>query len=189
MDTPAAVRPKKPSIPFTVDLQSRFLDLYKTCHSVEYAASQCGISRGNVYEKAKRDPNFGERFDLARQHVIGKFEQVADERALKGRCRPIYQGGKLVGEEWIPSDNLLLARLRKHDPDGYGTSRHQHDGQVDTTLQVNIMKFGTDKQGTDITWTEPVVIGSPPEALEPPKDDDDVEREPSVPDSRTQIKP
>jgi len=155
----SSYKPKKPPTPFTPQLQARFLDLYKPSNSVESAASQCGISRSNIYE-----------------------------RALKGRRRPIYQGGKLVGEEWILSDNLLMARLRKHDPQGYGTSRHRHDGQVDTTLQVNIMKFGTDKQGNGVTWTVPVVVGPPLEPL-PRPDDDDAQNKPSAPDGQTQIEP
>ena len=77
MKSLSSSKPKKPPTPFTPQLQARFLDLYKTSNSVEFAASQCGISRSNIYERAKKDPDFTDLLDLARQHVIGKFERIA----------------------------------------------------------------------------------------------------------------
>jgi len=82
---------------------------------VSAAAKVAGVDRSTVLNTRKREAEFAEREEDARQQAIDRLEEEARRRAFAGYEEPVYQGGQLVGHRQRYSDDLakfLLDRQR-----------------------------------------------------------------------------
>lgn len=114
--------PPKPMVSFTAERKLKFLELLRHDPDVGGRVTLCaeavGISVRTVYDHTKRDPEFAERFDEARNGFIEQYAMAALlKRGIEGVDRPLI-GGKfkdeIVAHERVYSDSLLLAYLRAY---------------------------------------------------------------------------
>lgn len=84
--------------------------------SVTHAAKEAGFSRPAAYQRRERDAVFARAWDDAIEAGTDVLEDVATVRATRGVKRPVYQGGKLVGEVTEYSDVLLIFLLKGRRP-------------------------------------------------------------------------
>lgn len=96
-----------------------FIEALKTSVSVTAACEQTGVSRTNVYALHKNNPAFRAAMDGAYDAGTDRLEDEATKRAVLGTSRPIFQGGKRVGEVQEYSDRLLEVMLRGRRPDKF----------------------------------------------------------------------
>jgi len=117
--------PPKPMVPFTAERKERYLDLLRNDPRiggrVYLCAEAVGVSTSTVYDHCRRDPEFKERFEEARQAWIEEYAMAALlKRGIEGVDRPLI-GGKfkdeIVAYERVYSDSLLLAYMRAYKPE------------------------------------------------------------------------
>lgn len=128
--------------------QNRFLSFLSAGNSAGniIASARCAhVPPSRIARWRREDPLFEAEVQKAKQqgdeYKLGKFEEVADQRAVEGRQRPIYGFDKSVGRsrqvgvENIPSDRLLEIRLKRLDP-GY---RESAKIDIKTNVQQNTL--------------------------------------------------
>ena len=81
-----------------------------------------GLTIRTVYHWKRNDPDFAKLFEEAKEISIILLEDEAFRRAVTGVRKPVYQGGKKVGEITEYSDTLLAILLRGALPNKYKTN-------------------------------------------------------------------
>lgn len=119
-------RPKKQK-------QKAFLEKFEECCSISKASRYSKIPRRTVYQWEMDDPEFKREFDRSRKIVIATLEDEAARRAYEGNMRPVFQGGKKVGNIREYSDTLLIFLLKGLAPEKY-RERFEHTGKGGTDL-------------------------------------------------------
>ena len=107
---------------WTAARQAAFIEALAETGCVSDAAAAAGVSVRSAY-RLRRHPQaraFDRAWDKAIALAARRLTSIAFERAIKGRARPIVAKGEIVGEEHVPSDQLLMFLLRHHDPQRYG---------------------------------------------------------------------
>lgn len=99
--------------------QAAFLEAYRLCGAIYHAAKRIGISPSNHYAWLRSDDNYRQQFEGAIEEAIESLESEALRRARDGVPRPVYQGGKQVGEIRDYSDVLLIFLLKGLRPEKY----------------------------------------------------------------------
>ncbi len=145
-----------------------FLEALAAGLSVTGAAAKSGRSRQAFYGLAKRDPEFAE----ARQDAIDAgtecLEDEARRRAFEGTLKPVFQGGKHVGDIREYSDHLLIFLLKARNPGKY---RDRTDVEVSGGVSVSLVNFTGEpigKFGPDLAPAidhEPVAVNGTPSKL------------------------
>ena len=97
-----------------------FLEKYAELGSITAACKAAGgINTRTIHHWRKGDPDFLKRFEEAKLIAITLLEDEAFRRAVTGVQKPVYQGGKKVGEITEYSDNLLITLLKGALPNKY----------------------------------------------------------------------
>ena len=71
---------------------------YAQTGSLEAAATAAGTSRRTVCRARDEDPGFAAELEEAMEIYADALEAECDRRAFSGTPRPVFQGGKRVGE-------------------------------------------------------------------------------------------
>jgi hypothetical protein len=74
-----------------------------------------------AYYHRKRDPQFAEQWDQAREHGIEMLHARTFQRALEGDCEPVFYMGIPCGYIRKFSDKLQIELLRAYKPDTFKT--------------------------------------------------------------------
>lgn len=107
---------------WTAFRQRRFLDALAETGNVTAAAEEAGASVRSAYRLRLRPD--GERFAAAWDHALTLASRSlldsAIHRATIGAPRGIWREGRLVGQEDVPSDRLLMFLLAHLQPTRFG---------------------------------------------------------------------
>lgn len=87
--------------------------------TVTAAADIAGINKKTAYRWRDSDKEFAEAWDDALEIGTDGLEREAIRRARDGLTKPVFQGGKRVGEVQEYSDTLLIFMLKARRPDKY----------------------------------------------------------------------
>jgi len=97
------------------------------------------VDRSTAYRLRKSDAKFKERWDEAIEAAVESMELECRRRAVDGVKKPVYQGGKLVGEITEFSDTLLIFMLKALRPEKY---RDRYESKV--SIEANEIKVKLD---------------------------------------------
>lgn len=99
--------------------QRAFLEAYRTCGNISFAASQVGIHRKQHYRWTQADPEYAAAWREAQEDAADHLEKEAWRRAVEGVPEPVYQQGRQVGEVRRFSDHLLMFLLKGVRPEKF----------------------------------------------------------------------
>jgi hypothetical protein len=111
-----------------VPRQQAFLKAFAECGTITAAAKAIGISRAGAGKWLERDPEFAERFEIARQEFADRLEEVALKRAIEGTEEYLLnpktgivrdQRGKPIMQKRY-SDRLMIEALKAKRRSEYG---------------------------------------------------------------------
>jgi hypothetical protein len=103
-----------------------FLEQLRKHGNVTRAAEAIGRKRDTLYIYREAHPDFFQQWHHAVEAFNDGLESEAMRRAVSGVKRPVYQGGKQVGEVTEYSDSILLFMLdRRRYPQ---KSKHELTG-------------------------------------------------------------
>ena len=99
--------------------QQLFLDAFAASGSVGEACLATGVSVGTVDSWGSRDTHgFKSRMAEAGQLALGYYEREIRRRAVEGVEKLIFNTkGERIGSTWQYSDNLLMFRVKRLDPE------------------------------------------------------------------------
>lgn len=119
-----------------VGAKEAFLAAFAKTGNISVAAQAANVDRTTAWYWRK-DPEFRAKFREARRESVEYMEAEALRRAMHGTRRPIFQGGKKVGEELVYSDPLLMFLLRAAKPKKYRENlSHEISGRGGGPVQV-----------------------------------------------------
>jgi hypothetical protein len=96
-----------------------FLDAVGRLGTIHAACRDTGIARSTHYEWVARDPEYVVALREAEDVAIEAMEGEARRRAVLGTSKPVYQGGRQVGDVTEYSDTLMVFLLKALRPDKY----------------------------------------------------------------------
>src|SRR5688500_10774268 len=98
---------------WTPGKQRGFIEALADCGVVREAAARVGMSERSANYLRRRDgaASFGRAWDAAMRLGASRLLSVAYERAVLGTVKPHLYRGRLVGEERIYDNRLLLSLL------------------------------------------------------------------------------
>lgn len=96
-----------------------FLRLYAQDGILGTCAAAVGVDQSTVYRWRDADPVFAAMMHWAAEYSQDLLEQEARRRAVEGTVKPVYQGGRLVGEVTEYSDTLLIFLMKGGRPGKY----------------------------------------------------------------------
>lgn len=132
----AAKRRTRPRTPKN-DWYSAFLGALADGASITRAAETAGIGRRTAFDHRQRDEDFALAWHEAAEAGADRLEDEARRRAAEGTLKPIYQGGKLVGEVREYSDTLLIFLLKGKRPEVFRENvKVEHSGSVDQNIDL-----------------------------------------------------
>lgn len=119
--TPKKRRKRVSSEPLTpeehAEAQQTFLAEYARRGNVTDACKRASISRTTVYRWQEHDEAFSLQFNQAKEAYCDSLRHEITRRARDGVLKPVYQGGKKVGQIREYSDTLLIFEAKKHMPE------------------------------------------------------------------------
>ena len=100
---------------WTPERQRQFLVELSDCGIVKHAAARVGMSEKAAWQLRHRseDTPFHSAWERALEAGMGRLHSVAFERAIEGVPRPVFYGGKQIGEQRLYDNRLLLSLLGK----------------------------------------------------------------------------
>ncbi len=99
---------------WTPERQEGFLDaLGQTCN-VARAAAAVGMSASTAYRLRARPEGeaFGQAWDMILDYTQSNLEARFIDLALNGWQQPVIHKGRIIGEQTVVSDKLMVALLR-----------------------------------------------------------------------------
>ena len=99
--------------------RAKFLEELARSGNVLLSCKKAGVGRSTVYEAKHADPAFSEHWLDALEEAADLMEAVAQQRAIHGTLRPVFQGGQQVGAIREYSDTLLIFLLKAHRPERF----------------------------------------------------------------------
>jgi len=136
----------RPNLPREVDAKRKALFIEKLAEHgiVGQAAKAASLHSHNgciatFYRERERDPEFARQWEEALLQARYAVEAELHRRAVEGVEEPVFYLGKEIGTITRYSDQLLLARIRKLDPEYRPAQRIEHGGTV------NIKPIGLDQ--------------------------------------------
>lgn len=96
-----------------------FLAALERCGNVVDSCATAKLIPRTAYNWRKADPEFAKQWEEALERGADALEAEAVRRAHDGVEKPVYQGGKLVGQVREYSDQLLMFLLKGVKPDKY----------------------------------------------------------------------
>ena len=110
-----------------------FIERLKATGNVTLAATEAGVTRQHAYRTRNRSTAFRRSWNEALEQAVDLLDGEARRRAT-GIKRDIYYAGKVVGEENVYSDSLLMFLLKAHRPTLYRDNvKMEHSGGMDVT--------------------------------------------------------
>ena len=103
--------------------RAAFLRQLHRCPSVAEAAARAGVNRGSVYKWRAEDPAFALRWDAAIARQAAEVDDNLVLRAGRVEVKPLYFGGRRVGEVQRFNDKLQMYLQRRLD----AQRRHAED--------------------------------------------------------------
>ena len=106
---------------WTEEAEELFLDSLAASNNVRWSAAQCGFSTVAIYQRARRDPVFGEKMEAARAQSHGRIDEALARRAedfLEGR--PPDPDSPIV--DMTVQDAIAIVKLyqARRNPEGGG---------------------------------------------------------------------
>ncbi len=123
------------------DWRTAFLARLSKSPDVSAAAKAARISRKHAYETRKTDEGFAAAWDDAIGQSVEAAEGEAYRRAVSGTKKPVYQGGKHVGDIQEYSDTLLIFLLKAHKPAVYRETVKQTIEHTGAPLGVTFIDY------------------------------------------------
>lgn len=102
-----------------VDWKTPFLKNLRETGNILKACRAAKVARTTFYEHRKADAVFEAQVSEALEEAGDVLEAEAWRRAVKGVRRPVFQGGRKVGEIQEYSDTLLIFLLKGTKPQKY----------------------------------------------------------------------
>ncbi len=96
-----------------------FLEALAQTGSVSRAAKAAAVHRSTAYDARHAEPEFAALWAEAEEISVQEMEAEGRRRAVEGTLKPVFQGGKQVGEVREYSDTLLIFLLKARRPDVY----------------------------------------------------------------------
>lgn len=100
-------------------VKKQFLELFIDTGHIADTCRKLNLHRRTLYHWRVNDPEFMEQFKLAEFVATTILEDEAFRRAVQGIPKPVYQGGKHVGDITEYSDMLLAMLLKARLPQRY----------------------------------------------------------------------
>lgn len=127
----------RPNLPRPMDQarKEKFLSCLAEHGIIGEAAKQASLHSHHgclqsFYRERERDPLFAQAWQDAIEQARFTIEKELHRRAVEGVDEPVYWQGKEVGQVRKYSDQLLLAMMRKLDPEYRPAARVEHGGTV-----------------------------------------------------------
>lgn len=119
---------------FTPEIQRLALDVIAETGNRQAACDAAGINVSTFNRLLRKDPTFKECFVEARHRFVAHLEQLAFDLARGTIHRKPGPGG-IMYDEVKHHPTVLLALLRRHDPNNWGekkttTINHNHNQQI-----------------------------------------------------------
>lgn len=112
-----------------------FLEALSSGMSITTACKDAKVGRSTAFDHRQRDEAFALAWHQAMEAGADLLEDEARRRAAEGTIKPVYQGGKKVGEIREYSDTLLIFLLKGKRPDVYRDNvKVEHTGKVQHDL-------------------------------------------------------
>lgn len=118
-------------------LQTAFLTQLEATGNITLSCKKSKVPRRTIYDWLEKDEKFKELYDKSVLIGIELLEDEAQRRAYHGTTKPVYQGGKKVGQVQEYSDTLLIFLLKGKKPEVY-KDRTEHSGTIDGTTTLRI---------------------------------------------------
>jgi hypothetical protein len=99
--------------------KAAFLEAVEGTADVSASALKVGIPRRTIYGWRDADAEFAAAWEKAVELGTDALEDEAVRRGREGTLRPVYQGGKHVGDVREYSDTLLIFMLKARRPEKY----------------------------------------------------------------------
>ncbi|HEY1188573.1 MAG TPA: hypothetical protein VGE74_13050 [Gemmata sp.] len=115
------------------DWRVTFLEALADTGSVVRAARAAKVHRSTAYDHRETDTGFRDAWKEAERISVENMEAEARRRAVEGTLKPVFQGGKKVGEVREYSDTLLIFLLKAHDPKYRDKQQIEHSGGTTQT--------------------------------------------------------
>lgn len=116
--------------------QEKFITAYLQLGTIHHACLDIGLTRQAHYEWLE-DEGYALLFAQAQEAYKERLEREADRRAVQGVDHPVIYQGEITDTYKEYSDNLLMFRLKKLDPDGYRDRQEiRHEGRIAHTVIV-----------------------------------------------------
>lgn len=151
------------------DWRVAFLEALADTGSVVRAVKVAKVHRSTAYEHRNADPAFAEAWREAEKIATEVMEDEARRRGVEGTLKPVFQGGKRVGEVREYSDTLLIFLLKARDPKYRDASRvtvsgdpgappvkHEHSGTVEHKHELDPAAFRSFMDGVLAAGLRPV---------------------------------
>lgn len=110
---------------WTEEKQRRFIEVLADTGRVALAAKAVGLSRQAAYElkRSAEGAAFSRAWDAARLHAGALLEDIAFDRAIKGREENIFnEMGEVIATKHVPDNRLLTFLLKNLLPERYGNA-------------------------------------------------------------------
>lgn len=103
---------------WTPERQREFIEALADCGVVREAAARVGMTEQSAHWLRRRADaeSFGLAWDAALRIGMDRLRSVAYERAVNGTVKRTYYQGKVVGEDRVYNDRLLIYLLGKAEP-------------------------------------------------------------------------
>lgn len=137
--------------------QELFLAAFQQHGIAAVAAEETGIPIGTVdYWRTQDTQGFKRRKALADRSALGVVEKEIHRRAIEGIEKPIYYKGERVDTIMEYSDNLLMFRAKRLDPEYRDNLKQQqvNSGPAHTVINI-IVPPGGDPRGLEKLKAEP----------------------------------
>jgi hypothetical protein len=102
--------------------QALFLNVLASSGNVSAACRAVGVNRQRAYDTRARDDAFRQNWNAALENALDDLEGELRRRALEGTDKPVYFGGKLVGDVKAYNDNLGMFLLKSRRREVFGDS-------------------------------------------------------------------
>lgn len=136
-----------------------FLSVLSRTGNVSAAARAAKVSRNSAYERRKKHREFQRLWHSALEESLDDLEEALRIRALNGIDKPVYFGGKQVGDIKSYNDNLGMFLLKSRRPEIFGDgdipiSSDKENETQDT--RTRLLEKLESMAGNDLTETEEV---------------------------------
>lgn len=115
--------------------QEAFLREYRKRYSIWSSCIAIGIDRSTFYAYKRANPEFAQQVADAWEDIKDSGSSTILHRAIHGHLKPIYQGGKRVGQERVfheSTERLVLTKFKKETFDTSPIPAEMPGGPTDT---------------------------------------------------------